>query len=269
MQSARALSKSTIAILLLGRNRIISLIAVLALLFGWCTCVHLLVDVWVEHGLLRVICLWNLLFWLGRQEFMLRRLLLLRRLRHMALLRCSRLWFGVVWSALVLRRRVFPRDDIDQEVEHVRLAQSSSNIATLQSTALVLLGVNPGAHGELGDEGLAGFGEDYRRLGGDHLDFGVGLHDLLDARERELVDLVVVVLCLEHRHDLLPVCVQDVAVVALAEALRDLDRDALVKVLDARTGRDMRDPLLTLPQWPLKVSGGGAWPWAAMAALAP
>ena len=102
-----------------------------------------------------------------------------------------------------------------------------------------------------------------------HLHVGVALHDLLDARKRELVDLVVVVLRLEHRHDLLPVGVQDVAVVARAEALGDLNRDASVKVFDAKIMRNIEDQVLTLPQWPLKVSGGGAWPWAAMPALAP
>ena len=166
----------------------------------------------------------------------------------MSLILCARLWFRVVWSALVLGCRVLSRYYIDEEVEHVRLAQSGGYITPLQGTTLVLLGVDPGAHGELGDEGLASLGEYDGRLSRDHLNFRVGLHDLLDARERELVDLVVVVFRLEHRHHLLPVGVQDVAVVARAEALRDLNRDALVRVLDAKTRRNMEGKILTLPQ---------------------
>ena len=108
--------------------------------------------------------------------------------------------------------------------------------------------MDPRAHGELCDKGLASLGEDYRRFGGDHLDFRVRLHDLLDARKWKLVDLVVVVFCLEHRHDLLPVGVQDIAVVARAEALGDLSRDASVRVLDAKSRRNMKDEILTLPQ---------------------
>jgi hypothetical protein len=269
MQLTRTLSKTATALLLLGRNLNISSAAVLPLLFGRSTGVHLLVHAGVEYRLTAIVRLWDLLFWLGREELVLWLLLLLRRLGYMSLLRSSRLWLRVIWPALVLRRRVLPRNDIDEEVEHVRLAQRGGNVTTLQSAALVLLGVDPGAHGELGDESLAGFGEDYRRFGGDHLDFWVGLHDFLDARERQLVDLVVVVLRLEHCHDLLPVGVEDVAVVARAEALGDLDRDALVKLLFTQKRRELRYAILTLPQWPLKVSGGGAWPWAAMPALAP
>jgi hypothetical protein len=270
MQLTRTLSETATALSLLGRKLGTSSTAVLPLLFWRSTGVHVLVHVRVEYRLTTVIRLWDLLlFWLSREELVLWLLLLLRWLGYVSLLRSSRLWFRVVWSALVLGRRVLPRDNVDEEVEHVRLAQRGGDVTALQSTALVLLGVDPGAHGELGDEGLAGFGEDDRRFGGDHLDFWVGLHDLLDARERQLVDLVVVVLRLEHRHDLLPVGVEDVAVVARAEALGDLNRDALVKVLYAQKRREIRYGILTLPQWPLKVSGGGAWPWAAMPALAP
>lgn len=223
--------------------------AVLALLlWGSTGVVHLPVDIRVEHRLLRVVCLRNLLFGLRRQELMLWLLLLLGRLRDMSLVLCARLWLRVVWSALVLGCRVLSRYYIDEEVEHVRLAQSGGDIAPLQSATLVLLRVDPRAHGELGDKGLACLGEYDGRFGRDHLDFRVGLHDLLDARERELVDLVVVVFRLEHRHDLLPVGVQDVAVVARAEALGDLDRDALVRVLDAKTRRNMEGEILTLPQ---------------------
>ena len=45
--------------------------------------------------------------------------------------------------------------------------------------------------GELEDEHLAGPGEHDGGLGGDHADVLVGLHDLLDAGEREVVVLEV------------------------------------------------------------------------------
>jgi hypothetical protein len=235
--------------------------AILALLLWRSTSVvYLAINVRVEHRLLGVVCLRNSLFGLRRQELMLWLLLLLRRLRDMSLVLCARLWFRVIRSALVLGCRILARHYIDEEVEHVRLAQSGGDVTPLQSAALVLLCVDPRAHGELGDEGLASLGEYDGRFGGDHLNFRVGLHDLLDTRKWKLVDLVVVVFRLEHRHDLLPVGVQDVAVVARAEALRDLNRDASVRVLDANIVHDMEDQILTLPQWPLKVSGGGAWP---------
>jgi hypothetical protein len=201
--------------------------AVLALLLWRSTSVvHLPVNVRIEHRLLGVVCLGNSLFGLCRQELMLWLLLLLRRLRNMSLILCARLWFRVIRSPLVLGCRILARHYIDEEVEHVRLAQSGGDVTPLQSTALVLLCVDPRAHGELGDKGLTSLGEYNGRFGGDHLDFRIGLHDLLDARERKLVDLVVVVFRLKHRHDLLPVGVQDVAVVARSEALGDLNRDA-------------------------------------------
>ena len=244
--------------------------AVLALLLWWsASVVHLPVHVRVEDRLLRIVCLRDLLFGLRRQELMLWLLLLLRWLRDVSLILCARLWFRVIWSALVLGCRILSRYYINEEVKHVRLAQSGCDVASLQGATLVLLSMDPRAHGELCDKGLASLGEDYRRFSRDHLDFRVGLHDLLDARERKLVDLVVVVFRLEHRHHLLPVSVQNVAIVARAEALRDLSRDALARVFDAETRRKVIYKVLTLPQWPLKVSGGGAWPWAAMPALAP
>jgi len=199
---------------------------VLPLLLRRSARVHLLVDVGVEHSSLGVVGLLHLLLLLlllliglGRQELVLR-LVRRRLLRSVSwLLLCAGFGHGVLRPALVLRLGVLARYDVDEEVEHVGLAESGGDVAALESAALVLLGVDPGAHGELGDEGLAGLGEDYGRFGRDHLDFRVGFHDFLDARERELVDLVVVVFGLEHGHDLLPVCVEDVAVVSLIQAL--------------------------------------------------
>lgn len=65
--------------------------------------------------------------------------------------------------------------------------------------------MDPGAHRKLGDEDIAALGEEDGRLGGDHLDVGIGLHDLLDAREGQLVQLVVVRFGLEVVDRLLPV----------------------------------------------------------------
>jgi len=81
--------------------------------------------------------------------------------------------------------------------------------------------MDPRAHGELGDENVSALGEQDGRLSGDHLDFRVCLHHLLDARQWQLVELVVMLVRLELRHLLLPVCVEDVAVVAL-QALIDI-----------------------------------------------
>jgi hypothetical protein len=203
---------SATPLILLGRNTIVSSTTILALLLGRSTRVHLLVHARIEDWLLRVVRLLSLLLRLRGEELVLwLLLLLLRRLRDVSLLLCSGLWLGIVGPALVLWRRILSWYNVDQEVEHVGLAQCSGDVAALQSPALVLLSDDPGAHGQFGDEGLAGFGEDYRRLGGDHLDFWIGLHDFLDTGKRELVDLVVVVFRLERSDDLLPISVEDVA----------------------------------------------------------
>ena len=203
---------------LLKRSQVSSA-TVLSLLLRRSARVHLLVDVGVEHSSLRIVGLLDLLLLgLGRQELMLR-LVRRRLLRCVALLLCAGFGDGVLRPALVLGLSVLARYYVDEEIEHVGLPKSGGDIAALESAAFVLLGVDPGAHGELGNEGLAGLGEYYGRFGRNHLDFRVRFHDLLDASERELVDLVVVVLGLEHGDDLLPVGVENVAVVSLVEAL--------------------------------------------------
>lgn len=81
---------------------------------------------------------------------------------------------------------VLPRDDINQEIEHVGPGDGRGDVIPLQRPPLVLLGMPPGAERELEHEGLAGAGEEDRGLGGDHPDVLVGLHDLLrEAKERE------------------------------------------------------------------------------------
>ena len=123
-------------------------------------------------------------------------------------------WTAAFWPALLLWGwSFFTRHDIDQEVEHVGLGQGRRNVGALQSTALVLFGVDPGAHGEFGDENVTALGKQDGSFGRDHLDFWVGLHNLLDASQGELVQLVVVFVRLELGDLLLPVCVEDVAVV--------------------------------------------------------
>jgi hypothetical protein len=140
--------------------------AILSLLLWLSAGVHLLVHVGhvgVEHSRLGIVRLRDLLLGLGRQELMLR--LVRRLLRGVTLLLSARFGHGVLGPALVLRLSVLTRYYVDEEVKHVGLAESGCNVATLQSATLVLLGVDPGAHGELGDEGLAGLGEDYGRFG--------------------------------------------------------------------------------------------------------
>ena len=80
-----------------------------------------------------------------------------------------------------MRSRLLARDDVDKEVEHVRLGEGSSNVASLECTSFVVFCMDPGAHCEFRDEDVATFGEENGSFCRDHLDFGVRLHDLLDA----------------------------------------------------------------------------------------
>lgn len=87
-------------------------------------------------------------------------------------------------GTLSVRGGLLTRNDVDQEVEHVRLGEGSGNIGALESTALVVFGVNPGSHCQLGDEDVTALGEQDGGLSGDHLDLGIGFHDFLDSSER-------------------------------------------------------------------------------------
>ena len=104
-----------------------------------------------------------------------------------------------------LRRRLFSGDNIDQEVKHVAPRQSAGDIRPLQRTPLVLLSMDPSAHGELRDEDVAAFGEENGCFGGDHFNIGVGFHDFFYARQGQLVQFVVVGFGLEVVDGLLPV----------------------------------------------------------------
>lgn len=75
--------------------------------------------------------------------------------------------------------------------------------------------MDPGSHGQFGDEDIAPFREEDWCLGRDHLHFWVCLHDLLDTRKRELVQFVIVRVLLQVVDNLLPVGSQDVFVLAV------------------------------------------------------
>lgn len=75
--------------------------------------------------------------------------------------------------------------------------------------------MNPCAHGQLGDKDVATFGKQdggFRRY---HLDLGIRFHNLLDARQRQLMNLVVVGLSLQVGDRLLPVGSQDIPILAM------------------------------------------------------
>lgn len=117
---------------------------------------------------------------------------------------------------------IFARDNVDEEVEHVRFGEGGGYVGALEGASFVVLGVDPGAHGELCDEDVAAFGEEYGGFGGDHLNLGVSLHDLLDPGQRKLVDLEIMVVGLEMVDCLLPVGGQNLARGA-CQALVDLE----------------------------------------------
>lgn len=169
---------------------------------------------------------------LWRRRLAVARVLLLRRDEGVAGRRGGR-------SALARRpfRRVaggfFARDDVDQEVEHVGFGQGRGDVGPLQCPPLVFLGVDPCSHGELGDEDVAPLGEQDGSLGRNHLHLRIGLHDLLDPGQGQLVDFIVMGLGLESMDGLLPVSGQNIAIIA-DEALIDLsDHQSLMPWLPA------------------------------------
>jgi len=117
---------------------------------------------------------------------------------------------------------IFAGDNIDEEVEHVRFGEGGSYVRALEGASFVVFCVNPGAHCEFCDEDIAAFGEKNGGFGGDHLNLGVSLHDLLDSGERKLVDLEIMAVGLEMVDCLLPVGCQNLARGA-CEALVDLE----------------------------------------------
>lgn len=80
-------------------------------------------------------------------------------------------------------------DEVHEEVEDVGVGDAVADVVALQSPPPVLLGVLPGPVGQFDDEQFAGLAEQHRGLGTDHPDVFVGLHNLLDACQRETVAL--------------------------------------------------------------------------------
>lgn len=159
-------------------------------------------------------------------------------------------------GTLSVRSGLLTRNDVDQEVEHVGLREGGSNVGALESTALVVFGMDPGPHRQLGDEDVTALGEQDGGFGGDHLDLGIGLHDFLDSSKRELVNFVVVVVCLEVVDDVLPVSRQDIASCALQTLVHLNCVSVMVMVPDSSGER------LTLAQVPVYSSATGAYPCA-------
>jgi hypothetical protein len=98
-----------------------------------------------------------------------------------------------------------PWHDVDEEIEYLSARDGTGDVRFMQRAALALLGVCPAVAGDLEDEHLTGVREDDGRLSGDHVDVLIGLHDLLDVGERQVVVLEVcggldlaVLLCPEH-----------------------------------------------------------------------
>lgn len=109
-------------------------------------------------------------------------------------------------------RRFFSGNDVDEEVEHIGFCKGGGDVGALEGAALVLLGVDPGAHGKLCDEDVAALGEQDGRFGADHFDVWIGFHDLLDAGQRKVVHLVVMRLVFQLLDGLLPVCGENVTI---------------------------------------------------------
>lgn len=122
---------------------------------------------------------------------------------------------GLTRLPLGVRSCFLARYDVDEEVKHVRLGEGGRDIGALQCSPLVLLSVYPCAHGQLGDEDVAALGEEDGCFGGDHLDFWVCLHDLLDACQGKLVELVIMGVAFEVVDGLLPVCGENVLVLTV------------------------------------------------------
>ena len=104
---------------------------------------------------------------LGHTVVSLRRghLLLLGDLRSLLLLLLLLAGSGGTFSARSTPGGVLAGHDVDEEVEHVGLGEGGGDVGALQGAALVVFGVDPGAHGEFGDEDVAALGEEDGRFG--------------------------------------------------------------------------------------------------------
>lgn len=72
--------------------------------------------------------------------------------------------------------------------------------------------MDPRSHRQLCDEDVATLREEYWGFSTDHLDLWIRFHDLLDTSERQLMQLVVVIVSLQPSHLVLPIRVEDVSV---------------------------------------------------------
>lgn len=79
-----------------------------------------------------------------------------------------------------------PRHNVDQKIKQIRPSNRTRNIRPLDRPPLVLLGNQKRTTRKVRDENLAHPRKQDGRLGRDHLDLVVGLHDLFDARQRQL-----------------------------------------------------------------------------------
>mmetsp|Transcript_5615 Transcript_5615/g.25309 ORF Transcript_5615/g.25309 Transcript_5615/m.25309 type:complete len:324 (+) Transcript_5615:1180-2151(+) len=152
---------------------------------------------------------------------------------------------GRPWNVHAVLLEVITRDDVDEKVEDVRLGDGGGDVVALERPPLVLLAVDPRTECELQDEHLARLCEQHRRLRRYHPDVLVGLHDLLDPRQRELVVLEVAAalnllhLLLPEHAELLLVLLVDVMrlhVVRLDLRLLQLRRPRLLLPLLLRVG---------------------------------
>ncbi|GER36303.1 ribosomal RNA large subunit methyltransferaseK/L [Striga asiatica] len=105
---------------------------------------------------------------------------------------CSRWWAHDPLEGRHLILDFIPRHNINQKIKYVGARDSSGDVILLERAALVLLRVEPRSHGELEYEELARLGEEYWGLCRYHAHVLVGLHDLLDAGQRELVIFEIV-----------------------------------------------------------------------------
>ena len=64
-----------------------------------------------------------------------------------------------------MRGGFFSRNNVNEEVIHIGLGEGCSDIGPLKCTALVILGVDPRSHGQLGDEDIAALGKQDRSFG--------------------------------------------------------------------------------------------------------
>lgn len=66
---------------------------------------------------------------------------------------------GAGAASLGVACRFFTRDDIGEEVEYLGFGAGRGDVRTLEGAALVLLGMDPGANRQVGDEDITTLGD--------------------------------------------------------------------------------------------------------------